>query len=445
MIRRLRMKLIVASMVSLLIVLTSIVLVISIFNYHEVVENADDTLEILLNNNGVFPVSEAISLEEDPAEKPSIPEEGEWQENEKEAEDLEPPQGESLRQWELLLSSPELPYESRYFSVYLNAEGEVVSADLGMIAAVDEECAENYAKSIWDKGETSGFVDDYRFMMTQSEEITLMVFLDCGRNLDTFRTFVLTSIGVSAAGLLAVFLLMIVLSARMVKPFSENYEKQRRFITDAGHEIKTPLTIIDADAEILSMDLGENEWLEDIRQQTERLTSLTNDLILLSRMEEKDNRLQMIELPLSELVEEVLHSFQALALTQGKTLTGNITPLLSLEGDDRTLRQLVGILLDNAVKYGKNGTDIILNLERLRNQVKLTVSNETDSLPREQLERFFDRFYRGDFSRSSRTRGYGLGLSIAAAIVNAHRGKINAGLEGENRLVITVLLPIAQK
>ncbi len=445
MIRRLRMKLIVASMVSLLIVLTSIVLVISIFNYHEVVENADDTLEILLNNNGVFPVSEAISLEEDPAEKPSIPEEGEWQENEKEAEDLEPPQGESLRQWELLLSSPELPYESRYFSVYLNAEGEVVSADLGMIAAVDEECAENYAKSIWDKGETSGFVDDYRFMMTQSEEITLMVFLDCGRNLDTFRTFVLTSIGVSAAGLLAVFLLMIVLSARMVKPFSENYEKQRRFITDAGHEIKTPLTIIDADAEILSMDLGENEWLEDIRQQTERLTSLTNDLILLSRMEEKDNRLQMIELPLSELVEEVLHSFQALALTQGKTLTGNITPLLSLEGDDRTLRQLVGILLDNAVKYGKNGTDIILNLERLRNQVKLTVSNETDSLPREQLERFFDRFYRGDFSRSSRTRGYGLGLSIAAAIVKAHRGKINAGLEGENRLVITVLLPIAQK
>ncbi len=445
MIRRLRMKLIVASMVSLLIVLTSIVLVISIFNYHEVVENADDTLEILLNNNGVFPVSEAISLEEDPAEKPSIPEEGEWQENEKEAEDLEPPQGESLRQWELLLSSPELPYESRYFSVYLNAEGEVVSADLGMIAAVDEECAENYAKSIWDKGETSGFVDDYRFMMTQSEEITLMVFLDCGRNLDTFRTFVLTSIGVSAAGLLAVFLLMIVLSARMVKPFSENYEKQRRFITDAGHEIKTPLTIIDADAEILSMDLGENEWLEDIRQQTERLTSLTNDLILLSRMEEKDNRLQMIELPLSELVEEGLHSFQALALTQGKTLTGNITPLLSLEGDDRTLRQLVGILLDNAVKYGKNGTDIILNLEGLRNQVKLTVSNETDSLPREQLERFFDRFYRGDFSRSSRTRGYGLGLSIAAAIVNAHRGKINAGLEGENRLVITVLLPIAQK
>ena len=136
---------------------------------------------------------------------------------------------------------------------------------------------------------------------------------------------------------------------RIVKPFSDNYEKQKRFITDAGHELKTPLTVIEADTEILEMDFGENEWLLDIQGQTKRLEDLTNALVMLSRVEEGTNREMKIELPLSDIVEEVCHAFQAPAKVQGKSLNSTITSMISMKGDEKAIRGLITILLDNAV------------------------------------------------------------------------------------------------
>lgn len=250
MIRKLRIKLILVSMCSLMAVLGLILGGINFLYYREVVSDSDDTLEFLMENGGTFPKQE-------------------W-ENEKVA------------------FSPELPYESRYFSV-------------------DFSMAVRYAKSILKSGKTQGFVGNYRYLVSDDADKVQIVFLDCGRTLSGFWRFLVISVWVAAFGLVAVFILIFLFSKRIIRPMSENYEKQKRFITDAGHEIKTPLTIIDADADVLEMELGENEWLADIRNQTRRMTALTNDLIYLSRMEEAKNGMPMIDFPLSDVTEEVAH------------------------------------------------------------------------------------------------------------------------------------------
>lgn len=338
----------------------------------------------------------------------------------------------------------EMPYESRYFTVSVNAAGDVLSVDTGKIAAVDMADAVDYAQAALESGRERGFIDDYRWRRADTEDGALLLFLDCGRNLDTFRSFLLTSIGVSALGLLAVFLLILAFSGRVVRPVAESYEKQKRFITDAGHEIKTPLAIIEADADVLEMELEEeSEWLSDIRLQTRRLTDLTNDLVYLSRMEERQDAAQLVDFPLSDIVDETAQSFHSRAMQKRQSFTAEIERNLTLRGDEKAIRQLVSILLDNAVKYAPEDGVIRLKLERQGKYAALSVYNTTATpIPRESMDRLFDRFYRTDPSRSSETGGHGIGLSIAKAVISAHRGKITAETDDEQSLRITALLPL---
>lgn len=415
MIRKLRVKLIFASMLSLFIVLLVIMGTISVLNYRSVTRNADEILALLAENDGAFP---------------DVPVSGEQRS----------PGGDPRKRDALF--SPELPYESRYFFVFFDEGHHVISVNTGKVKAVDTSAAIEYAQEVLENGKSSGFIGNYRYIVYASGTETHMIFLDCYRNLETLRAFIVTGISVSLAGLFAVLLLMIFLSGRIVKPFIRNYEKQKRFITDAGHELKTPLTIIDADAEILEMDLGSNEWLGDIRTQTKRLADLTNTLILLARMDEEQPQLNMIEFPLSDVVEETADAFQSLAKTRDKTLTISITPMLAMHGDENAIRRLTGILLDNAVKYADPHGVITLRLEKQRNAILLTVMNTTEHISQEDLPHLFDRFYRTDQSRNARTGGYGLGLSIASAIVAAHKGKITASTKDEKSLLITVSFPV---
>ena len=409
MIKTLRIRFIALAMASLFLVLAVIIGAVNILNYRSVAEHADRILTILSENGGDFPPPAG------PLDKP------------------EP------RKYGL---SPETPFESRYFSVRLDAAGEIVSVDTDRIAAMDGETAAASAYAAWRDGGAGGFLGDYRFVRLAEDGGTQIIFLDCGRSLSTFRAFLLTSCGVSALGLLAVFVLLLVFSPRIIRPVSESYEKQKRFITDAGHEIKTPLTIIDADASILAMEYGGNEWLQDIQTQTRRLSALTNGLIDLSRMEEDRPPLQRIEFPFSDLAEEMVQSFRSLARVQGKTFTSDIQPMLTLCGDQKALGQLLSILLDNALKYSGDGGAIDLRLTGQGKLARLAVSNTTAApITQEQLSRVFDRFYRTDQSRNSQTGGYGIGLSVARAIVTAHRGKIAASTRDGRSMTVTVELP----
>lgn len=424
MIRKLRIKFIIASMLSLALVLLVILGGINFMSYQKTVSDADTILSILAANKGMFPQRDI------PADETS---QGMPPENAPTEDILSPRHG----------FSAETPYESRFFSVLLDAAGQVLVTDTGKIAAIDRATAEKYAVEVWKSGRDSGFWEEYRFLLSPEGDSVRVIFLDCGRSLSNFRTLLLASVGISLAGLAAVLVLLMAFSSRIIKPVAESYEKQKRFITDAGHEIKTPLTIIGADADLVELECGESEWLTDIKHQAKRLTGLTNDLIYLSRMDEEQPQLQLIDFPLSDVVEEIAQSFQGLAVAQKKTLTMCIPSMLSFTGDEKAVRQLVSILLDNAMKYSPEGGAVSVALEKEGRAVKLTVTNTTvHPIEKEKLSQLFDRFYRADQSRNSATGGYGLGLSIARSIVTAHKGKIRADSLNENSLTISVTLPI---
>lgn len=424
MIKRLRIRLIAVTMLSLSLVLLVILGGVNLMSYRKTVSDADMILELLAANEGAFPQRMRM---DDPLPR---------------RERADSPMAEEglLRKRGF---SDETPYESRFFSVLLDRDGQVLGADVGKIAAVDESMAAAYAQAVLSVGQSRGFMDSYRFLCSAEANGTRVIFLDCGRSLSGLRTVLAASVALATLGLLAVLALLAVFSRRIVHPLAESYEKQRRFITDAGHELKTPLTIIGADADLLELELGENEWLADIRSQVIRLTGLTQDLIYLSRMDEAQPQLQCIEFPLSDVAEEVAQSFQGPALAQGKALELHIQPLLSYTGDEKSLRQLISILLDNAVKYSPSGAAISISLKREGRCLRLCVANPTaQPICDEQLAHLFDRFYRVDSSRASETGGYGLGLSITQSIVSAHKGKIRAESPDKNMLAMTVTLPL---
>lgn len=413
MIKKLQRKFVAVAMLSLFIVLLIIIGTVNILNYTRMADDAQRTINILKENDGSFP-------------KP----------------DMKPGHGKEIFKG----MSPEAPYESRYFSVLMDGSGNVSTIDTGKIAGTDTDEAAEYAAKVLECGRTSGFMGQYRFGIKDKDNGKLIIFLYCGRELSNFRAVLLISVGISFVGMLAVFLLLIFFSGRIVKPVSESYEKQKRFITDAGHEIKTPLTIIDADAELVGLDCGENEWLEDIRKQTKRLTALTNDLIYLAKMDEGQKSSTKIEFPLSDVVEETAESFRARAVNENKKLDIDIQPEITYCGDEKAVRQLVSILVDNAVKYSDGTGSISVKLEgqggtsKLSKGFRLQVFNSCEHIEPESVKHLFDRFYRAEQSRNSQTGGYGIGLSVAKAVVDAHKGKITADTADGKSLRITVVM-----
>ena len=243
--------------------------------------------------------------------------------------------------------------------------------------------------------------------------------------------------------MLLVFLLVFFISKIVVKPIADSYEKQKRFITDAGHEIKTPLAIIDANTEVLEMEQGESEWTASIKNQVNRLSSLTERLIFLSKMDEETIIFSMEEFSLSGLISDMAASFQAVAKAQEKVLQLEIEQGVFYYGNESSFRQLLSILIDNAMKYSNPYGNITLSLHQSERKVEFMISNTVDQVPQGNLDRLFERFYRLDSSRNSETGGYGLGLSAAKAIIIAHKGKITAWSANGKLISFLIVLPIS--
>lgn len=408
MIRKLKIKFVILAMSALFALLSVIVVGMNIINYNSVVREADTVLSLLSQNKGDFP-----DFVKD--QKDRLPHN----------------------------MSPETPYESRYFSVVFNEFGDIIQTETGKITAVNTETAQEYAKIALKSNNEYGFEDNFRYVRTFEGNRIRITFLDCGRKLEAFKSFLFTSIAMALVGYIIIFFVIFFFAGKIIRPIAESYEKQKQFITDAGHEIKTPLTIINANVDILEMELGENESLTDIQQQTKRLKSLTNDLVMLARMEEAKDTMPKIDFPISEVVSETAHPFRTLAIQQGKEFICKIQPLLSLNGNDKAIQKLVSILMDNALKYSPSGGTISLNLTKQNKSIYLSIFNTAETeIKQEDLNRIFDRFYRTDASRNSETGGYGIGLSVAKAIVTAHNGKIQAYTQGGHSFQITTIFPI---
>ena len=374
--------------------------------------------------------------------------------------------------------SPESQFDTRYFTVTINSKGDVENIDTSKIASVSSENAAEYAKKLWKSGKKSdgksGFADNYKYLTVDEDGSTMYIFLSCQRELSTIRAYILASVGISVFGLVVVFVMIYFFSGKILKPVSESYEKQKRFITDASHEIKTPLTIIDANTEVIEMMEGENEWTNSTRKQVARLTSLTEKLVFLSRMDEEATKLEMLEFSLSDAILDTAEPFKAVARTKGKKLTIDVTDKILYTGDEKTIRQLVSILLDNAMKYSgcsnasfeksninktnlnkttQTQNDCVTTINPApeieismkpsgRNRI-ITVWNtvdETANIKKGRQDMLFERFYRTDTSHNSKTGGFGIGLSAAYAIVKAHKGKITAESKDGRSIKFTIVL-----
>lgn len=445
MIKNLRKRFIFAAMASTFGVLFVIMSILNVANYVRMVSRADDTLEELADNNGQFDSRDFMKeLMPDHKDRQLSPNSGESDENvavnQNGSENTPPPENPGKKRGDKF--SPETPFQTRYFSVVVS-DGIVISYNLDNIAAVDESDAESYADQIIDDGTDKGFIDIYRYMVADCDDETggnRIIFVDCRQEIESFKNTLVYSVGVSLLGFLAVFLLVLFWSKKIFKPVAESYEKQKRFITDASHEIKTPLTIIDANTEVIEMMNGESEWTQNTRDQVKRLTSLTNQMVALSRLDENPEPREKIEFDFSEVAYEVIDHFSTLSEVRGKKINADIEDGIKYMGDENSIRQLISILVDNAMKYAVETAPIDISLKRDGRKVRFVLRNLTDGMDEGSQDILFERFYRPDSSRNSETGGSGIGLSLAKSIAEAHKGKITAKCDKEGYITFMVTL-----
>lgn len=422
--RRLRRKFILVAMGAVTVVLTLIIAGINIVNYSHVCKMADARLDYILAGK------DGIDWGDESKAEPA---------NGKDAGDSQA--GVRIRHFEGMTA--ESPFDTRYFTVTIDA-GQVADVNTARIAAVGAKRAASIAARLHAKGWTSGFSGNYRYTTdVQDDEITY-VFVDCSRELASFHSFLSASVAISCIGWLAVLAIVTVASGAVIRPMVESYSKQKRFITDASHEIKTPLAVIDAANEVQEIESGESEWTQSIHEQVARLTALTERLVFLARMDEGSAGFTMTSIDLSEAVDKAAAPFESVAVSRGKRLSTSIACGVRAHADAAAVAQVVELLLDNATRYASEGSVIELSLRAVsrvqgKGATELVVSNAVDELPEGDLDRLFDRFYRADVSRSSKTGGSGVGLSVVRAIAEAHGG--SATVSGhDHQITFTVRL-----
>ncbi len=436
----LRRRFVLAAMLSLFAVLAAIVIGLNLLNYRDLMASTDKTISMIVDNGGTFPKPNELnnlirgvaspggaSIEMPPPMSGDSDERGS---RGGEAREFSP---ERFKEF-----SAETPYETRYFSVYIK-DGQITELHMDNIATVTEEEARAYAEEILEDEDEDGFIGDgYAYRMTDS----VIVFLNCEKRLDTFFSTLWISVIVSVAGLLVVLLLVVVSSKIVFRPVEESERKQKQFLTDASHELKTPLAIIEANTEVMELENGESKWTNSTKHQIKRLSGLVEQMVALTRLDEREPDGSAAMINLSHIVTDMVDTYQAPAEVAGKDIKLTVATDIKLHGNEKNIRQLIGILLDNAVKYAVVDTTIEVTLTAKGRRATLAFFNQAEGLAKGDNDVLFERFYRADSSRNSETGGTGIGLSVAKSIVEKSKGKITAYSEDGNSLRITVGLPI---
>ena len=408
MIHSLRRKMIVVSAVSIALVISIVFLAIFLFETLQLNNIMDTLTDTIAENDGSFPVFD---------------------------------RDHSNMRWGSLqmgIITPETRFSTRFFSIWTDGDGNIIREDVRWISSITSEQAREYAHEVVGRENERGWVSDYRYKSVSTEEGHLIVFVNGSMNREVMRQFLLIALPVLVGSGVVILLLIIFLSKFTVRPVAESYEKQKQFITDANHELKTPLTLILSNLDIVESELGKSEWLDDIRSEGERMGALVNQLVTLTRMDEDHSNLSIFPFDLAAVISDTVSEFQPLAEECGKKLQFTGAPPILYNGDEGLIRRLISILLDNAVKYCDPDGMIWVTISAKRNPV-LTVENTYKEVDMVELDRLFDRFYRADKARSY-TGSFGIGLSIAAAIAKNHHGDITSYKKDANTIGFKVVL-----
>lgn len=331
---------------------------------------------------------------------------------------------------------------SNFFIVRLNGNGQVIFTDVSRTSLVDEASAKELALKILDEGASAGKIGKYRYQISNSrmENETVIVFLDASEEILSYVRVLFLSGGIGIVCWILMLLIVIFLSKKVIRPIAENIERQKQFVTNAGHEIKTPLAIILANTEAMELYNGENKWSKNIREQTVRLNGLMKNLLLLAKMDEGAAEIIKTEVSLSELVSENVRVFAEPFNLRNITLQTEIQPNVIIKANKEQMSQLISILFDNASKYTNDSGTVIVSLQKSDKRIKLLIKNSCEKLPDTSPHKLLDRFYRDDKARTQKTGGYGIGLSVARSIAEANRGSIAVEYEKPNFVSFTVKL-----
>ena len=331
-------------------------------------------------------------------------------------------------------------YRTRFFRIFLDEDKKVTNVNMDHIAAVDEKKAVRMTKIAMLRRGKVGLVGSYRYRKEYKDgQVRSIIFLDCKENQSFYHLAVTITITVSTLLTCLITVIFAIASKRAVRPFEINSNRQKQFITDASHELKTPLAIISANAEVLQYKGDGNEWTQNIIDQTKHMGKLINQLLVLAKLDEVQEKSEKQEADLKLLLEETTRPFEEVATQKKVTLKLHLEEGVTIRVNREQIAQLVSILTENAAKYVNDGGKIVWRLTKTQHGAVLVVKNTTEKeLP--DTKRMFDRFYRSDSSRSSKTGGQGIGLSIAKKIVDSHKGSITAKA-GDGMVTFRVSLP----
>ncbi len=311
---------------------------------------------------------------------------------------------------------------STFYSVAISYDGDIIEIRNEPSTVYTNDELTNLAQNIIQSGKTNGTQDNLVFYKTNKDGYTLVAFMDNTVINENAMTLFRYTLIFGSVALVVFFFLSMFLARKIVNPLEESYQKQKQFISDAGHELKTPVSVVSANAELLSREIGDNTWLQNIQYENERMGKLVGQLLELARTE--NVKPQMEYLDISRLVAGGVLPFESVAYESGVTLNSQITDNIIAFGNSTQLSQLVSILVDNAIQHSHNGKEVFVSLSQTRNEVVFSVINYGDPIPQEQMAKLFERFYRADEARNGEDKHYGLGLAIAKAIVESHHGKI---------------------
>jgi signal transduction histidine kinase len=405
MIKKLQRKFIMITMFSTLLIMILLIGTTNIINLLQMNDKLNKTIELIASNQGKIPEFKKGDM---PLGRPDFNE--------------------------------ETRFTTRFFWVVTDADGNIQEINTGNIKAVTSQTAGEYAVKILEGGKTGGFYGIYKYKVIEQTDGYRIVFLDSRMDIQNATRVLVISCLVSLGTLILMFVLVSGFSRRAIKPIIESAEKQKLFITDAGHEIKTPLAIISANADVLELTGGENEWITSIRNQITRLDKLVKNLLILAKTDEENIKVSFSQFNLSETVARIAGPFAAVAEAGNKQFIMSIAPDKQYIGDESSIEQLVSTLVDNAMKYSDDKGMIKVTLSSGKKGIRLEVYNTVEGIDTSKLDRLFDRFYRADSSRARETGGYGIGLSIAKSIVEAHHGKISVKSEDGKSICFTAIL-----
>ena len=413
MIKKLRFKFILISLFSIFVVLASIIAAINIHNYYKVEQNSNTVLTQIIEqgfDNPGPPGGEPLGPPPLGAPGEDGPKDGDRNDR--------------------LMSE-------HYFLIAFNSDNTIYKQDFSHIFSLsDTECT-NLAFEVINKNLSKGKYNQYRFLSQEKDDYKYIAFVDQYLKLEEAKTFLVSSLIISSIGYVVIGALIVGASFFVFKTSEESYKKQKQFITNASHELKTPLTIISTDVELVEMDNGKSEWTESIKDQVERLTKMTNQLVTLSKIDEQDfKNFPKEDFSISELAMQCLDTFSPSFAKENLDLKYEVEPNVSYFGNKGAIDELLHVFIENALKYTKDKGSVFVSLKKEKSRVVLSIKNNVKDASKIDPDQLFDRFYQSPDSEKS---GSGIGLSIAKEIIRMHKGDVKVNLEN-NQLEFVITL-----